>query len=111
MYYTKEVNLSSLLLYKNISSDYLPLQKKYRSHFEIIASMLEVARNNGGVVASSFLRHSGMSYRLLRKYLDYLTETGFIKMNIKEGKVLYRVSVKGLAFLRQYYILQEMLIE
>jgi len=57
----------------------------------------------------SLMEHSCVSYTLLKKYLNSLVELGFIEIDIKEGRISYRASDKGLDFLRQYYILQEML--
>jgi len=56
------------------------------------------------------MRYTSNNYTQLKKYLDLLAKIGFIEVNIGQGKVLYRASEKGLAFLRQYNILRDMLI-
>lgn len=86
----------------------LRLQKKYRGHFEIMASIIEAMKDNG-VARFSLIKHISTNCTQLNKYLDPLIEMGFIEVNIKEGRILYRASEKGLAFLKQYYVLQEML--
>ena len=88
---------------------YLPFRKKYRSHFEIIASMLEAVKSNG-TSRYSLMTHIGSNSAELKKYLESLTEMGLIDMNIKEGQVLYSTSDKGLTFLKQYYVLLGMLL-
>ena len=88
---------------------YLPFRKKYRSHFEIIASMLEAVEDNS-VSRFSLMKYANINCAQLKKYLESLTEIGLIDMNMNEGRVLYRTSDKGLAFLKQYYVLLEMLL-
>ena len=83
-------------------------RKKNRSHFEIIASMLEAMRDNSRALYP-IMKHAGSNYTELKKYLNSLTEIGFIEKDIKQGRVLYRASEKGLNFLRQYYVLLGML--
>jgi len=93
---------------KSGTFNYSNLIKKYRSHFEITALVLEAVKNNGAT-RFSILKHASTNCAQLNKYLHFLTEIGFIKVNLKEGQALYRASEKGLEFLRQYYILLEML--
>jgi len=88
---------------------YLPFRKKYRSHFEIIASMLEAVKDNS-VGRFSLMKYANINCTQLKKYLESLTEMGLIDMNIKEGQVLYSTSDKGLTFLKQYYVLLGMLL-
>lgn len=82
----------------------LTWRKKNRSHFEIIASMLEAMKDNAAS-RYSLMKHMGSNFTEIKKYVQSLTEMGFIEMDIKKRHVLYRASEKGLDFLRQYYIL------
>ena len=86
----------------------LAWHKKNRSHFEIIAAMLEAVKDNGRV-QYSLLKHTGSSAQL-KKYLESLTEIGFIETDIKDDRVLYKASEKGLEFLRQYYVLLRIML-
>ncbi len=88
---------------------YLPFRKKYRSHFEIIASMLEAVKDIS-VGRFSLMKYANINCAQLKKYLGSLTEMGLIEVNIKEGQVLYSTSDKGLTFLKQYYVLLGMLL-
>jgi len=81
-----------------------PLGKKYRSHFEIIALMVEAVKD-GGQARFSILKHASINCGQLNKFLASLVEMGFIEQYGANGKVLYRASERGLAFLRQYYAL------
>ena len=87
----------------------LPLHKKYRGRLEIIALLLEAVKDNGAT-KFSIMKHANTNYKQLKKYLRTLTEIGFIKMDKKEDRCLYRTSEKGLNFLRQYYVLLGMLL-
>jgi predicted transcriptional regulator len=87
----------------------LPLHKKYRSHFEIIALVLEAIKTEW---STSFLimKRAGVNCRQLRKYLTSLTEIGFVETNTHENRGRYRASEQGLEFLRQYYVLLGILL-
>jgi len=87
----------------------LPLNRKYRSHFEIIATMLEAVKDDS-IASFSIMRRASINSALLKKYLKSLSELDFIEMNIKKGRVLYRASEKGQEFLRQYHVLLGMLL-
>jgi len=82
----------------------LTWRKKNRGSLEIIASMLEAVKDNGAS-QYSLMKHIGSNFVELRKYLKSLTEMGFIETDIKDGRMLYRATEKGLDFLRQYYVL------
>jgi len=96
--YTRELNLISL-----------PLHKKYRSRIEIIALILEAARYNGAT-RYSLMKHTSINYSQLEKYLEPLIKIGFVEVNLKDGQVLYRAGEIGLAFLRQYEVLRDILL-
>lgn len=83
--------------------------KRNRSRFEIIASMLEAVKDHNGLSQYSLIKNMSSSFTEVKKYLESLSEMGFIEINIKEGRVLYRASEKGLDFLRQYCVLLEMM--
>lgn len=87
----------------------LPLHKKYRSGFEIIALVLEAAKK-GGATKFSIMTQAGTNFKQLDKYLQSLSDIGFIETDIKENRVLYRASQKGLNYLAQYYVLLGMLL-
>ena len=87
----------------------LAWRKKNRSHFEIIASMLEVVKDKC-TSKYSLMKHTGTNFVELKKYLESLTEMGFIEADIKNGQVLYRASDRGIDFLRHYYSLLGMMV-
>jgi predicted transcriptional regulator len=88
----------------------LPASKKYRSHFEIMASILDVARNNSGD-RYSLMKHSSVNYAQLKKYLGFLIRIRFVEVEMRERRIRYCATERGLAFLKQYHILLEMLAD
>lgn len=95
--------------YKEFELNCLPLQKKYRSQMEIIALLLEAAGDNGAALYS-LMKRTGINYAQLKKYLPSLIKIGFIEAEVGDGKISFRASERGLAFLRQYNILRDMLL-
>jgi predicted transcriptional regulator len=87
----------------------LPLNKKYRSHFEIIALVIEAVKDD---FASRFsiMMHANLNCSQLKKYLQPLIEIGFIETNVRNGRVIYKASEKGLDFLGKYYALLRTLL-
>ncbi len=89
---------------------HLPLRKKYRDNFEIIALMLELTRNTSHT-RFSIMSQAKINCGQLKKYLHSLTEMGFLRTGLENGHISYRTSDKGLEFLRQYYTLLGMLFK
>jgi predicted transcriptional regulator len=86
------------------------LNKKYRSHIEIIALILE-ALKYCTAARYSLMKHTSVNYSQLTKYLKLLGKMGFIEAQLREGKVVYRTSELGLSYLRQYNVLRDMLLD
>lgn len=101
------------LLYLPLQKQYrlcgFPLGKKYRSHFEIIALMVEAVKD-GGQARFSIMKHASINCGQLNRFLNSLTEMGFIVEDVKDGRPSYRASERGLDFLRQYYVLLSILL-
>ncbi len=71
---------------------------KYRSRTEIVAMILQSARN--GVTKTKIMYRAYLSYTQLKEYLTFLQDNGLIKY--EEGSQLYRTSDKGKHFLEAY---------
>lgn len=91
------------------TSNFLNLHKKYRSHIEIMALIIEVSKGRD-TPQSSIMRYANVNHKQLKKYLKSLSSMGFIEANPAADQVLYRATEKGLAYLRQYYVLLGMLV-
>ena len=92
----------------NTSGKSCLVHRKYRDCFEILALILEFARN---IYVSKFflIKNIGTNSRHIKKYLDLLVQKGLLEISYKNGRVLYKTNEKGLVFLRHYGILKEML--
>jgi predicted transcriptional regulator len=107
--YVIDHDLSCLPLQNRYRLCGFPLGKKYRSHFEIIALMVEAVKD-GGQARFSIMKHASINCGQLNRFLNSLIEMGFIWEDVKDGRVMYRASERGLDFLRQYYVLLSMLM-
>jgi predicted transcriptional regulator len=107
--YIIDRNLSYLPLQNKYRLCGFPLGKKYRSHFEIIALMVEAVKD-GGQPRFSIMKRASINCGQLKRFLGSLVEMGFIEEDVKDGKAVYRASERGLDFLRQYYVLLTMLL-
>ena len=87
----------------------LAWRKKNRSHFEIIASMLEALKDEC-TSKYSLMKHTGTNFVELKKYLESLTEMGLIEANTENGRILYKASDRGIDFLKHYYSLLGMMM-
>ncbi len=83
--------------------------KKYRSHFEIIALIVEAAKEDWHA-KFSIMRHANINCGQFNKFLNSLMQMGFIEQATLGNRPVYRASSRGQAFLRQYYVLLSMLI-
>ena len=66
-----------------------------RSSFDIIAEILETAKN--GAKKTRIMYTCGLSYSFVQKYLDLLLETGLIAIGSS-----YKTTDKGMGFLHKY---------
>ena|SRR3972149_2837035 len=87
----------------------LSLHKKYRSHFELVALILD-ALKYGNEDKYSLMKHTGINYVQLKKYLNSLAEVGLIDTYAEENNASYRTNEKGRAFLWHYCKLSQMLL-
>ena len=99
---------SPMLSQKYATSKFCNLRMKYRSSFEIIASILETVKH-GDAGQYAIITQTGISHLQFKKYLESLGEIGFIETIQDKGRIFYRTSMKGRDFLDQYYVLLEML--
>lgn len=82
--------------------------RKYRNFLEIVALILELAKNT--FVSRFFLiKNIGTNSRHIEKYLRILVQRGLLRINYKNGRILYKTDEKGFTFLRHYEFLREML--
>jgi predicted transcriptional regulator len=107
--YIVDRSLSYIPLQKRYHLCGFPLGKKYRSHFEIVALMVEAVKDYGQA-KFSIMKHASINCSQADKFLSSLTEMGFVERYMMTGRPTYRASERGLTFLRQYYALLSMFL-
>ncbi len=71
---------------------------KYRSRTEISATILETVRC--GTTKTKIMYKAYLSYTQMKEYLRFLQDKGL--MEYEEGAQIYRITEKGIQFLRAY---------
>jgi len=107
--YIVDRSLSYIPLQKRYRLSGFPLGKKYRSHFEIVALMVEAVKDCGQP-KFSIMKHASINCSQADKFLSSLTEMGFMERYVMAGRPMYRASERGVAYLRQYYVLLSMFL-
>jgi len=102
---TTEPSLTCLLLNKNYTGG-----RANRCAMELIALILKAVKNNS-TTYYALRKYTGTSDAQLKKYLELLTGIGFLVTDIADDKILYMISGTGLAFLRQYDVLRNMMLD
>ena len=86
-------------IYRKMQVPFLDKVVEMRSSFEIIAEILETAKN--GAKKTRIMYTCGLSYRFVHKYLTLLLEAGLLKIGNS-----YHTTDKGMGFLRRYQTLE-----
>jgi predicted transcriptional regulator len=76
----------------------------HRSRIEIVANILEIAKNGAGKTRIMYL--GNLSFDLLEKYLDMLSTCGLLQQQNDPDRT-YVVTEKGQRFLEDYYELEK----
>jgi len=105
---TFSLNHSFLYAAKRRNNSFYRLGRKYRSRLEIMTLMLEAISHNRSSIGF-ITRYANINHKQFNEYLNFLINIGFITVNIQNSKISYKISERGLSFLKQYYILMEML--
>lgn len=83
----------------------------YRTQMRIVAAVLTTARdygnNNEGVGVTIILRKANLSYGRLIRILKELVSSGLLEEMGKIRGSRYRISEKGIIFLREYSRFEE----
>ena len=79
---------------------------KYRSRADIIALILQSSMN-GGATKTRLMYRAFLSYTQIQEYLQLLISKGLIMH--EEGTQLYKLTEKGLHFIRSYEQISDVL--
>ncbi len=78
----------------------------YRSHFQIIADILNTARDYSdsgtGVNITFLIRKANISYKRISKILTRLVNAGLMEELPEEKASRYKISERGVEFLQAY---------
>ena len=80
-----------------------------RGKTDIFASILEAAVN--GMVKNRILSKANLNSVQADKFLGYLLERDMLKVTNLRRKKLFRVTKKGLKYIREYHELNSILLE
>jgi predicted transcriptional regulator len=84
---------------KGKGRDVLMKSRKNRSSIDIVANILEIAKD--GAKKTRIMYLANLSYELFKKYLNFSMDKNFLEYNSIEKK--YKTTNKGLDFLKNYY--------
>lgn len=81
----------------------------HRSRMGIVAGILRVSK--GGTRKTHIMYRNNLSFKQLRAYLGFLTNSGLVREISKSGSSFFETTDKGLAFLQAYNNLKALLGE
>jgi predicted transcriptional regulator len=71
-----------------------------RDRLNIMAEILEVA--TGSKMKTQIMYMVNLSFSQLKEYLSYLTERGFLRVRVENGKKFYETTAKGTLYIENY---------
>ena len=80
-----------------------------RDQLCIIANIIYITMHGQGLLKTQIMYRANLSFWQLNEYLPFLLEAGLITQTNFEGREVYRVTAKGLGFLRRHRELKKML--
>jgi len=75
----------------------------------IVAGILRVSK--GGARKTHIMYQNNLSFKQLRVYLGFLTNSGLVREKLKSGSSIFETTDKGFAFLQAYNSLKALLGE
>ena len=74
--------------------------RKRRDHLYIIAEILEIAKD--GALKTPIMYKANLGFAQLNEYLSLLLGIRLLETVIKDGKTIYKTTLKGLKYLQSY---------
>ncbi len=75
----------------------------------LISDILSVVLDEGEVSKITLLHRANLDSRLLNKYFNLLNDAGLIEVDNRKGKMLIRITDKGIKFIIRYKELRYMI--
>ena len=81
---------------------YKPMEtsRKRRDRLHIIAEILVVAKD--GSLKTQIMYRANLSFAQLNEYLSFLLRIALLEKMAKEGKTIYKTTLKGVKYLESY---------
>lgn len=83
----------------------------YRTHVKIIGDILTTTKDDvqdqDGASVTQLIRKANLSHKRISKMLDVLVSQGLLEQTNSDRACKYRISEKGLEFLKAYYEFKE----
>ncbi len=100
--------MSCYLLMRNFAS--MPSRYSYyRTRTEIAAQILQAANDHNEITKTKIIYSAFLSYKQLQEYLPPLIQNGLLEY--LEGTKSYKITEKGLKFLKIYEKIEELVAE
>lgn len=80
---------------------------KRRDRLYIMAEILNIAKN--GSLKTQIMYRANLSFAQLNQYLSFLLETELIKDFTQDGRTVYKITPKGIKYLRNYVKIKDLL--
>jgi len=81
--------------------------RKRRDRLHIVADILSIARN--GSLKTQIMYKANLSFAQLNEYLSFLLETKLLASITQNQKTFYKVTSKGMRYLRNYAKIRDLL--
>lgn len=78
-----------------------------RDRLHIMKEIMETSK--GGQLKTRIMYIVNLSYTQVNEYLSYLTERGFLNVQVKNGKTFYKTTAKGNIYIENYRELSNLL--
>jgi predicted transcriptional regulator len=83
--------------------------KRQRSRNDIVAAILRLVTEKGGLGITKIMYGSYLSYRQVTQFLELIMESGLLDYDTKNGH--YRINERGLQYLELYDKMDELIKE
>jgi len=81
---------------------------KRRSKVRILVDILRLIRKKGGAAKITHILYgANLSYKRMKKYLDWLVSKEFIEPFSKGGNKYYKITKKGINFVNEFKKIEE----
>jgi len=78
-----------------------------RDRLKIMAEIMEVAK--GSKLKTRIMYRVNLSFSQVNQYLSFLTEMGFLRVRVDNGRKAYETTAKGSCFIENYMEMAKLL--